>query len=199
MNNIKDIREAQGLSQAELARRIGVTPATVSRLESGARKLSQDYLQMIARTLNCDPGDLIGKQAGVGKDLLLPVVGTLDSEAWRVPAPKEDIPSDTVPVILPTRLGKLNGSAWRVANNHMPEVCPAGGYVITVPVESLRKQPLTGDVLVIRSKEGKLERSMLATAMVDSRGVMVNLGGEDVEVSGDNWHVGLVVAVYREL
>ncbi|HEY7201855.1 MAG TPA: helix-turn-helix transcriptional regulator [Candidatus Dormibacteraeota bacterium] len=45
---VREIREKKRLSQSELARRAGVTPATVSRIESGARGGDLETLVLIA-------------------------------------------------------------------------------------------------------------------------------------------------------
>ncbi len=44
-------REKAGLSQAELARKLGADPADVSGIESGAREITLETLAKVARTL----------------------------------------------------------------------------------------------------------------------------------------------------
>lgn len=48
---VRAIREKRGWSQSELARRARVTPATVSRIESGARGGDIETLALIALAL----------------------------------------------------------------------------------------------------------------------------------------------------
>ena len=45
---IKDCRQDAGLSQLELAKRLGVFPSAISRAESGTGCLTVDYLARIA-------------------------------------------------------------------------------------------------------------------------------------------------------
>jgi transcriptional regulator with XRE-family HTH domain len=52
-------RVGQGLSQTKLAEQIGVTPATISYLESGGRQASPSTLVRLARALGCEPADLM--------------------------------------------------------------------------------------------------------------------------------------------
>jgi len=59
MNRIKELREAAGLSQEALGFQIGSDKATISRLENGSRKLTQERMVAIAQALGCSPGDLI--------------------------------------------------------------------------------------------------------------------------------------------
>lgn len=61
---VKDIivqeRRRQGISAIQLADRVGITPATLSRYESGAIKMiSKDSLLKIADALNYDFDDLV--------------------------------------------------------------------------------------------------------------------------------------------
>ncbi len=62
---IKELREAQGLSQVELARLAGIRPATLSRIETGKTTgIDFDTLEKLAKALGCDPGYLIVKKDG---------------------------------------------------------------------------------------------------------------------------------------
>lgn len=63
---IKRLREVNGWSQAELARRSGVHQSVISRLESGqSQSVSLKNLEKLAGALECDPGYLIAKRADV--------------------------------------------------------------------------------------------------------------------------------------
>ena len=199
-NNIKEIREQRGLNQGELARRIGTTAATVSRLEGGQRRLSQQYLEAICRVLNCEPSDLLGKpSSSLEPGSFLPVVGEVSADSWKVQVTGEDVPDETIPVTLPHKISKLSGSAYRVTDDHASGVVAKGGYVVTVPLEGMRKQPLDGEAVVVRSKEGRMERTVVVRATVDARGVFADLGEGEVELKVDHQIIGLVVATYIEL
>lgn len=58
---IKEWRKHRGLTQDQLAERIGVSPAVLSRIESGRQRYNQDMLEAIGRVLTCAPADLIGR------------------------------------------------------------------------------------------------------------------------------------------
>lgn len=49
---IHQIRQERGLTQAELARRLGTSQSAVNRIEHGKQNLSIDTLQRISNTLN---------------------------------------------------------------------------------------------------------------------------------------------------
>lgn len=51
-----------GLSQAELARRIHVTPPALQKVEKGTRGLDQDWMRRIAPILGVTPAELLPAQ-----------------------------------------------------------------------------------------------------------------------------------------
>lgn len=57
-NNLRAWRMHRGLSQAELAERVGTTPNMVQYLESGERGLSLKWLRRLADALETTPGHL---------------------------------------------------------------------------------------------------------------------------------------------
>jgi UDP-N-acetylglucosamine 1-carboxyvinyltransferase len=50
---ISKARDAAGLSQSQLASRLGTTQSVISRIESGNQNLSLDMLSKIAAVLEC--------------------------------------------------------------------------------------------------------------------------------------------------
>lgn len=58
--NIKARRRELGMNQEELARRLGVTQANISRIEANVKGPSADMLPEIAEALYCDVRDLLG-------------------------------------------------------------------------------------------------------------------------------------------
>ena len=59
--HILSIREARGMSQAELAEATGLSQSAISRFERGAYNPSLPNMRSIARALNCSVGDLLGE------------------------------------------------------------------------------------------------------------------------------------------
>ena len=64
MNRIRDIRHARGMTQKELADRLGVNQSMISDYESGKVDLSLTKAVKIADILECDLNDLLGRSAG---------------------------------------------------------------------------------------------------------------------------------------
>ena len=56
---LTDAREAAGMTQAELASRLGVYQSLIARLESGQRRVDVIEFLEIARVLGFDPGEML--------------------------------------------------------------------------------------------------------------------------------------------
>lgn len=56
---LKEWRKHRGLTQEQLAERLGLTQATVARIERGNIAYTQPVLEAIAEALRCEPADLI--------------------------------------------------------------------------------------------------------------------------------------------
>ena len=63
--NIRDKRRSLGLNQGDLAARLGLTQANVSRIEAGAKGPSGELLLNIARELGCDVRELLGVEQDI--------------------------------------------------------------------------------------------------------------------------------------
>ena len=58
-DRLRALRAERGLSQEEVAARAGMAASTVSRLESGARRLALDHLAPLAGALGVEVGELL--------------------------------------------------------------------------------------------------------------------------------------------
>lgn len=80
-NHIRRFRRQRGLTLAQLGERIGTTPQSISRLETGVMKLSMDWVEKIAEALGVAPQMLLGGNGAAA----IPMVGLADSAAHIVP------------------------------------------------------------------------------------------------------------------
>lgn len=58
-NRIREWRKARKMRLVELAARVGSTATQLSRMETGERPVTIEWLQRIARPLNVTPGELL--------------------------------------------------------------------------------------------------------------------------------------------
>ena len=58
-DSVRIVRELQGLSQNDLARRTGIPQATLSAIENDRVRLGVERAKVLARALKCHPGVLV--------------------------------------------------------------------------------------------------------------------------------------------
>ncbi len=61
---LRRMREKAGLSQVEMAKRLGISQPTLNRLESVSQNATLKTLNQLCQALRCEPGDLF--RAGQG-------------------------------------------------------------------------------------------------------------------------------------
>lgn len=59
VENLKEARKKEGLSQFDLAVKIGLTSNAIAHMEQGRREPSMKTLRKMAEVLKIDPGKLI--------------------------------------------------------------------------------------------------------------------------------------------
>ena len=75
MIRIKDLRQASGWTQDQLARRLGVVRSTVSMYENNDRQLDPDTISALCDIFGCTADYLLGRS-----DSPLPVISPEDAE-----------------------------------------------------------------------------------------------------------------------
>ena len=61
-NRLRVYRKQAGLSQVELANKVGLSQAAISQLENDTRPLTIDYLRIFSRIFGCHPVDLLADE-----------------------------------------------------------------------------------------------------------------------------------------
>lgn len=56
---IRNIRQAQGMTQKDLAEKLGVTPNAVSQWENGARDPRLETIKHLAEVLHCTTDEIL--------------------------------------------------------------------------------------------------------------------------------------------
>ncbi|HXI25739.1 MAG TPA: helix-turn-helix transcriptional regulator [Pyrinomonadaceae bacterium] len=57
--SVRIVRELQGLTQADLAKRTGIPQATISAIENDRIRLTVERAKVLARALRCHPAVLV--------------------------------------------------------------------------------------------------------------------------------------------
>jgi transcriptional regulator with XRE-family HTH domain len=63
------LREDEGLTQGDLAAKLGITQSVLSRMERGASTLSIDQVRLVADALGVGPDRIVGDAERVAADL----------------------------------------------------------------------------------------------------------------------------------
>ena len=58
-NRIREIRKQRGITQVELAKKLGITQGGIQKLEVGSRNLDIEWMRKIAKALDCQPYELL--------------------------------------------------------------------------------------------------------------------------------------------
>ena len=71
-SRLRSMRTARGWTIEELARRAHLSPSTISRLETGHRRLTLDHLVTLARALGTTVDELLAEDAGADDVVIRP-------------------------------------------------------------------------------------------------------------------------------
>lgn len=83
MNRLKELRKDRGLTQAQLAEKIGVSKITVLRWENNERQIKEDRAKELADFFGVPIGYLLGFSDNIATDLALSLY-KLDSDALHI-------------------------------------------------------------------------------------------------------------------
>jgi SOS-response transcriptional repressor LexA len=149
-NRIKALREAQSLSQDDLAKRAGTTRQQIFRLEKNQRRLSDVWIERLARALDCDPTELIGAAMAqrVPAVPALPVIDSVQAGDWTPPADPYAKGQGMALVYPATPVGP-RAFALEIRGDSMEPEFHAGDRVIVDPDVT----PLPGDYVVAKLED----------------------------------------------
>lgn len=161
LDRLTELRKRKGLTQGDLAERIGVEQPTIQRWEKGKREPNFEQLFQLAAALGVEPGALIDRNVAVPVGPQLFVKGEVAAGVWReaYELPRSEWQSFTgradVTAALEHRFG------LRVIGDSMNEVYPPGTIVECVSLFG-KAEALPGKrVVVIRTNiDGECEATV---------------------------------------
>jgi len=180
-NRIRELREARGITSSEtLAELVGVSGATIRRLELGDTKLTVPMMQRLARVLQCMPSDLIST------------------------AMVADV-ADEVEAVRPEEVGSIRGLAsrgfqfWRVTGDSLANAGVDVGDIIAVDI-STTTQPKPGDCVVVRlTRDGHppatVLRQWLPPGLLTTNRPGLNTS---LQVENDSFRVDVIGVILRD-
>ena len=142
----KNLRKDNNLTQAELAKKLGVAPSTVGMYERGQREPDFETLEKIANCFSVNMNTLLGKEKdlSVSAGIKIPVLGKVAA----------GIPITAVENILDYE-------------EISPEMASSGDYVaLKIQGSSMEPRMYEGDVVIVRV-QSSVEHGEVAVVMVD--------------------------------
>lgn len=148
--NIKAFRLKQGLTQAELAAKLGVDRSSVTQWETGVTTPRMKVITKLSTLFNTTPSVLISDSSTLTK---LPISGSTATLPLRTLGKvhagvmDDDAVCDDEEIQVPERVVLAYPDAFllRVEGNCMDRVIPEGSHVVVVP----HKEPANGSIVVI--------------------------------------------------
>ena len=151
---LRRIREAQGLSRAELGRRAGFSESHIGKLERGEARLHVDDLATFASALDCAPADLIDLDtAPLRPTVHAPVVDL--TELDEIDDAVRRCPHGTVPAPVSAR----RAVAVPLLDGSMDRVAPLGSFAV---FDRDDRTLADGETYLVRTEDGWLCRRWVA-------------------------------------
>lgn len=149
--NIKAFRLQQGLTQAELAAKLGVDRSSVTQWETGVTTPRMKVITKLSTLFNTTPSVLISDSSTLTK---LPISGSTATLPLRTLGKvhagvmDDDTICDDEEIQVPERVVLAYPDAFllRVEGNCMDRVIPEGSHVVVAP----HKETTNGSIVVIR-------------------------------------------------
>lgn len=164
---IRAARKAAGMSQTDLAARIGVTQSVISDWENGKLQSYGEHSDAIHRTLKIPLDDLLPR-GPLSPVAGIEVVGEVQAGVWRVAT--EFAPEDRhmIPVVGAPGYGGVKLAALKVVGSSMDLLYPDGSFVIVV--SSADTDARHGDRVVVYRAKGELQEASIKEVRVEEDG-----------------------------
>ena len=94
-HRITEVRRERGVTQGQLAERLGATQSMIGKLERGERIMTFNWISRIAEALNVEPADLLDATDEPAKIGRISADGVIKSDGHpQLWAPPSDMPPD---------------------------------------------------------------------------------------------------------
>jgi len=209
MNRIKELRLERGLTQTQLGNLLGTTSATIQRLETGKRQLTQKWAEKISSILGVELTSLFGNILPTN-NVGLSVIGEVQAGVWKEVDVLDEEKHPPLPIGPDPRYSDTSQYALLVQGTSMNKVFAPGSFIVCVPWPDLGRDPREGDIVVVeRRRNGMVETTVKRLALNKRRLVLMPESTDPrfqtpVELDGNEDHdeiaiTALVVGRYEQL
>lgn len=161
LDQLAEYRKRRGLTQSELAEKMGVEQPTIQRWERGRREPSFAQLHELAGHLGVEPGALIDRGIAISIGPRLFVKGEVAAGVWRAAFEWPQDEWQTFPGRADVSAKSEHRFGLRVVGDSMNEVYPEGTIVECVSVFGHVEPEPGRRVVVLRTDEqGRVEATV---------------------------------------
>lgn len=169
MNRIRELRQEKGLTIEALAELVGTTGATIQRLETGNRQLTEKWINKIAKCLDVQVAELFGNILPVDEHGL-PVLGEVQAGVWKEVDNADEAKYAVLPIGPDPRFPGAEQFALMVRGESMNRVFPPGQYVVCVRWAQIGRGPRDGDLVIVeRRRDGLVEATCKRVAIKNQK------------------------------
>ena len=168
-NNVAILRKRAGLSQTELAERIGTSINMLGKLERGSRDLTGAWIEKISKVLHVQPGEIVGEEG-------VPVVGKIGAGGSII---YEDVGNSEFVSRPPDTRGELVGLEVE-GDSMMPKFDPGDVIYISREYDGVAPE-LVGSYCAVRLTTGETYLKILARGQSFGRWTLRSLNAADME------------------
>ena len=173
---LKIARKRAGLSQSELARRVGIKPQAIQAIESGRAKTT-GHIIAISRELGCNPDWLGGADSEVETQATrmsangVSVLGVVQAGVW---AEEHAYMEPETQIAIPEnpRYSGVRQYGLLVRGPSMNEIIGDGEYAHVVDWADLGKAAESGDIVVVVRERGGLRETSLKEVSISADGTI---------------------------
>lgn len=194
-NQIKRLRQLQGLTTEELAEIVGITQGHVSRIENRTRGLSLPLAEKFAMALKTDVDEVIGSKTGIAAPSI--PQGFQDDVVPYIHA------ADDISVVAPKQ--RHNIDEWTVRSRALSNLDVVPGMTIYVDISAATVDNVPPLAMVIAQAyvPGSMEARTLLRQFVPPSLLITNSAEENgpvIDMSAQDAHIkGVVVEVRKRL
>ena len=201
MNNMKQLREFRKMTQSDLGDKTGYTVSSISRFESGSRRLKQEQILRFSKALGCTVDELLGTAENymAATQDKIRVIADLGENLWSVPS--HDIPvREYLPVVPGGTYKDVSHEAYQVYDDHASPAFTRGSYVITVPFSLSTSQLTNMSKVIVRSTNGAMRRLAVGTVVTHPiQAPSVDISGKVHELGEEHKVIALIAASYDQI
>lgn len=169
MNRIKELRLERRLTIEELAELVGTTGATIQRLETGARQLTEKWARRLSTTLNVQVAEIFGSILPAHEDGL-PVLGEVQAGVWKEVEATDEQKHCNIPISTDPRYPGTEQFALLVRGESMNKIFQSGEFVVCVRWSQIGRGPRDGDLVVVeRRRDGLIEATCKRVRVVEKK------------------------------